>query len=103
METFRAKVFRKDGNRFLVPGYWYEEDDPDASPSSLSLSAMMFAVVCKLDVDKDWLELEATGGVADLPNAPYRIVGPQFEHGAVDVLLISGPLFDEVLAEAQAA
>jgi hypothetical protein len=94
---FRAKVFVKDGNRFLVPGYWYDTDDLDASPANISLNAMMFAVVLGMEVERDWLEVEADGdGTAQLPNVPYTLVGRQFEHGATDVLLIDGPLFTDL-------
>jgi hypothetical protein len=97
MSTFRAKVFiSKDGDRFLVPGYWYDADDAEFSSSSLTLNAMMFATVCDCKVAPGWLVVEADAeGRADLPNQPYRLAGRQFAHGAIDVMLIAGPCFDE--------
>lgn len=98
----KARVFHKDGNRFLVPGYWCDEGDDDwqgMSISSILCDGMMLGVVCGLDNRQDWLEIETKDdGTADLINIPYRMVGSQFAHGAIDILLISGPLFDEAMA-----
>jgi hypothetical protein len=100
---FRARVFKKDGNHFLIPGYWHPEDDAGwdgMSPLSILCDGMMMSVVCGFDGKEEWRDFEATDdGRADLVNIPYRLVGRQFAHGAIDVLLIGGPLFDEALAK----
>jgi hypothetical protein len=97
MSTFRAKIFiSKDGDRFLVPGFWYDTSDAEFSSSSLMLNAMMFAVVCGCKTAPGWLEVETDAdGRADIPNQPYDLIGRQFEHGGIHVMLIGGPVFAE--------
>jgi len=91
----KAKVFNKDGNRFLVPGIWYDTTDTDAEPTEVAFNAMTFGVVLGAEVESDWLDIDPH---ADFPNLPYRIVGPQLAHGAMDVVMIGGPLFDAATA-----
>lgn len=97
MTRFNAKVFiTKDGDRFLVPGYWYDVDDHEASPSSIMFGAMTLCAVSDLKTAPGWLEVEADQrGVAALPNQPYDLIGPQFAHGGIRVMLIGGPCFEE--------
>jgi hypothetical protein len=97
MTTFRAKIFiSKDGDRFLVPGYWYDAADPAFASSSMSLDAMMFAVMCGCKTAPGWLEVETDAdGRAALPNQPYDMTGRQFAHGGISVLLIGGSVFEE--------
>lgn len=99
----RARVFSKDGNRFLVPGYWCDEDDEDwqgMSISSILCDGMMLGVVCGLDSHQEWLDLEPKeDGTADLTYVPYEMIGRVFAHGGTKVMLISGPLFDAAMAE----
>jgi hypothetical protein len=98
----RARVFSKNGNRFLIPGYWCDEDDdnwPGMSITSILCDGMMLGVVCGLDSHQEWLDVEAQpDGTADLVHVPYDMVGAQFAHGGTRILLISGPLFDAALA-----
>lgn len=96
----RVRVFERDGNRFLVSGFWYRDDDPDYF--EVMTEAMIFSVVAGCEDKIEWLELEEQSGeVVPVKNVHYRLVGRQFEHGAVDIMLISGPLFDEAVAEAR--
>lgn len=97
MSAFRAKVFiSKDEDRFLVPGYWYDTSDKAFASSSMSLDAMMFAVLCDCKTAPGWLEVEADAdGKAALPNQPYDLLGRQFAHGGIHVMLIGGPVFEE--------
>lgn len=96
MSQYRAKIFTKDGNRFLVPGYWYDTSDPAFASSSMALDAMMFGVVIGCKAVPGWLEVVTDAdGRADIPNQPYNLVGPQFAHGAISVMLIGGPVFTE--------
>lgn len=103
---FRARVFKKDGNRFLIPGYWYPEDDAGwdgMSPSAILCDGMMMSVVCGFDGKEEWMDFDADdNGRADLVNIPYHLTGRQFANGAVSVLLIGGPLFDEEMANRSA-
>lgn len=96
----KAKVFEKDGNRFLVPGCWYVEGRDEETGDALSAmsNALMLSVVCGANYDEGWMEFSADDeGTADLTHVPHRIVGRQFAHGGIDILLISGPLFDEAI------
>ena len=97
MTTFRAKIFEsKDGDRFLVPGYWYDVDDVEASSTSIMFSALTLCAVCGCKTARGWLEVETdASGIAAIPNQPYNLVGRQFAHGAVPVMLIGGPCFEE--------
>jgi hypothetical protein len=103
MTMARAKVFVRDGNRFIVPRFWYCDDDEDASPESIICEAMMFAIVTNAKTEPDWLEIPIDdAGRADLLHLPYRLVGQQFAHGACSILLIGGPLFDANVAQEDA-
>lgn len=98
----KAKVFEKDGNRFLIPGIWYVEGDEDETRDCLAAmsNALMFSVACGANYDKDWMEFTTSDdGTADVVHVPHRIVGRQFAHGGFDVLLIGGPLFDAALSQ----
>lgn len=97
-----ARVFvTKEGNRFLIPGYWYVDDDPDVglgSPSAVLIDGMMMGVVCGFK-SEEWVDIESgSDGVGEIAHIPYRMTGRQFAHGAIDVLLIGGPLFDEEMS-----
>jgi hypothetical protein len=99
----RARIYEKDGNKFLIPGHWYCDDDPDigmGSGSAVICDSMMWGVVCGLEA-KEWLDLEAgDDGHGMIEHYKMDMIGPQFAHGAVPVLLIGGPLFEENHAEA---
>lgn len=101
--TVRARVFSKDGNRFLVPGFWCNEDDEDwrgMSVSSILCEGMMLGVVCGLDSHQEWMDLETReDGTAELTWVPYEMIGRVFAHGGTRVMLIGGPLFDEAVAK----
>lgn len=99
----RARVYEKDGNRFLIPGHWYSDDD-DAigmgSASAVMCESMMFSVVCGMKAD-EWLEMEGdNSGLGQLEHYLTDMIGSQFAHGGVTVMLIGGPLFDENHKEA---
>src|SRR6185295_712163 len=99
---FHARIFDKDGNRFIVRGFWYSDDDPEAglgSQLTCMTESMLFAVVMNAKAN-DWIEITADEcGHGAIARVPYRIIGPQFAHGAVDIMLISGPLFDKEMNE----
>jgi hypothetical protein len=100
--TIRARVFSKDGNRFLVPGYWTDETDENwqgMSMEAVLIGGMILSVVGKMDSTLEWLDIEPNdAGKADVLHVPYQLVGSVFAHGSIDILLISGPLFDQVAA-----
>lgn len=92
--TIRAYVYKdKVGNRFLVPGHWYSDDNPEVGLGSqmvCTTEGFMFCAV--LDMAHDgWLEIDDSG---NLMHYPYRLLGGQFAHGKVDILLIEGPAMD---------
>ncbi len=100
---FRARVFKKDGNQFLIPGYWYTEDDENwqgMSCSQVLCDGMMMSVVCGFDGGEEWKDFEADAdGRADLHYVPYRMHSRGFRNGAIDILLFAGPLFEAAVAE----
>jgi hypothetical protein len=92
VKTFKAKVFVKDGHRFLVPGVWFE-DGTDAFDAMMS--GMMMAVTLGADQEPDFLTVEARDdGTSELPHVPHFITGRDFAHGGVEVMVLSGPIFD---------
>lgn len=99
----RARVYVKDENRFLIPGHWYCEDDPDiglGSATNVICDSFMWGAICGLKAD-DWIDLEAgEDGHGTIEHYVYNMDGRQFAHGRVTVLLIGGPLFDAAHAEA---
>jgi hypothetical protein len=101
--TARARVFAKDGNRFLIPGYWCDENDENwdgMSISAILCDGMMLGVVCGFDSKQEWLDIEVDAdGRGDIPHVECNLVGSQFTHGGIAVLAISGPLFDEGMAK----
>ena len=100
--TARARVFSKDGNRFLIPGYWCDEDDENwdgMSVSQILCDGMMLGIACGFDSKQEWLDLTTDGdGSVGVRHLRYELVGPQFMHGAITVLLIGGPLFDAAVS-----
>jgi hypothetical protein len=102
MTTFRARVFEnKDGNRYLVKGFWYSDDAPEAGMGSMltcMTESMLFSVVIGAK-PTGWLDVEADeAGHGTIEHFPYRLTGRQFANGSVDVMLIGGPLFDQEMA-----
>lgn len=97
-----ARVFEKDGNRFLIPGYWYCDEDASIglhSVSNVIIDGMMVAVCCRFKAD-GWLDVEADEhGRATVPHFLMDCIGPQFAHGGISVWLISGPLFAQQIDE----
>jgi hypothetical protein len=93
-----AYVYAKDGNRFIIPGHWYCDDDPEIGLGSHAIclcEGLMFGAVLGMKHD-GWLDVEADErGHGSIMHLPYRFVGPQFANGAVDVLLIGGSLMDD--------
>lgn len=96
----QARVFQKDGNKFLVPGYWCPVDVEEQekweekggwSYSTILCEAMMFGVIngcdshqeCEYDVPDD--------GTISITHVKYKL-------GMLDVLLIDGPLFAEAVS-----
>lgn len=100
----KARVFQKDGNRFLIPGYWTSEDDDwkGQSYSAIVCESMMIGVVCGCDAHQEWLDIESSpDGHGTIAHVPYLVTGSGFANGGIDVMLISGPLFDEGMAAAE--
>lgn len=99
----RARVYAKDGNRFLIPGHWYCDDDPEiglGSHSAVLCEGMMWSVVCGLK-DDEWIDLTAEeDGHGIIEHYLIQMTNPGFAHGGVNVLLIGGPMFDDEHAEA---
>lgn len=94
-KAFEAKVFEKDGNRFLIPGVWREANG-EYDHGGTIYNALMFSVVLGVKEEPDWLRIETdSDGRADFIHVPHFIADRGFAHGGMEVLLISGPLFDE--------
>jgi hypothetical protein len=99
----RARVYTKDGNRFLIPGHWYCDDDPDigmGSASNVICDSMIWGIVCGMKAD-EWVDLDAgEDGHGTIEHYVYNMDGAQFAHGRVTVFLIGGPMFEDEHAEA---
>lgn len=101
--TIRARVFSKDGNRFLIPGYWCDEGNEDwdgMSISSILCEGMMLGVVAGFDSHQEWMEFEPKpDGTGHIAHFPMDLVGRHLAHGGIKVLVIGGPLFDEAMSK----
>lgn len=100
---FRARIFENEkGDRFIVNGYWYSDDDPETGMGShltCLTESMLISVVINAK-PTGWAEIEADeNGHGSIAHYPYRLTGRQFANGAVDVMLIGGPLFDKEMAD----
>lgn len=106
MTTAHARIFTRDGNRFLVPGLWYADGDPACGQGSAAVcltESLLIGTMAGLKPE-GWLDVELDeAGHGEIPHVAFRLIGRQFAHGAIDLLLIGGPLFDAKLAEQQAA
>jgi hypothetical protein len=95
----KVRVFERDGNRFIVPGFWTTDDDPNwpgMDHSTLSVESMLFSVVVGCVPKTEWLEVETDEkGHGFVPHIDLDLQGRQFANGAVRVWAISGPLFDQ--------
>ncbi len=103
---FRARIFTNDnGDQFIVRGFWYSDDDPEAGMGShltcLTESMLMSVVINAKPTG--WADVTADeNGHGAIAHFPYRLIGRQFAHGAVDVMLIGGPLFDKEMEKSDA-
>ena len=101
---FRAHVFKLRGNSFLIPGYWYPEEEPDGyegmSPAAVICDSMMVGVIMGCDAGRiEWKEFEADEhGIADFTHILCQLRGSVFKHGAIDAMLFAGPMFDIAMA-----
>lgn len=92
--SIKAMVFTKDGNKFLIPGFWTKEGDSDRP--SLIIDAMMFCITLGLEREKELLTVETDEkGSSDFPHIVIDLLSPHLAHGGVKVLAFAGPLFDE--------
>lgn len=88
-----AVVFEKDGNRFLVSGFWWPKEE---RPASWVIDAMMYAMALGIKHETELLvvDTDERGGLR-IPCVHTTMSGPQLMHGSGTVYVISGPLFDE--------
>lgn len=105
MTTAHARIFTRDGNRFLVPGLWYADGDPACGQGSAAVcltESLLIGTMAGLKPE-GWLDVKLDeAGNAPIVHLAYRVPGRQFAHGAIDLLLIGGPLFDAELARREA-
>lgn len=103
----RARVFSKNGNRFLVPTLWYNTEDPDArSPADIIIESMWWAISIGVEVETEWAEYppHPKGGFM-AHHKHILLTSRKLLHGACMVLIIEGPLLtvdDEVQSQAGA-
>lgn len=96
----RARVFASDGRRFLVPGFWYDDDPPGMGDHTrVMVESLMLTTVLDLDTSVEWFDLPvgaegAEGRSIALVYVEATICHPALRHGSLKVLLISGPEFD---------
>jgi len=95
MTTICARVFEKDGNRFVIPAFCYSKNDELASTFDIIWGANSWAYWTKSTHEKEWLEFDLRDGITDIPFLTGSVEGSQFLHGDETVYFISGPLFDK--------
>jgi hypothetical protein len=93
-----ALVFSKDDSRFLIPGFWYSDDDPElglGSRSSVLCESMLMTIASDMK-SEEFIELEADeNGQGGIAHKIVKLSGSRFRNGGFDVLVISGPLFED--------
>jgi hypothetical protein len=102
MPTLKTAVFSKDGREFILPGLQYVMGsdlpaDEDGDPIQITWKAINCSVM--LQAKLEWREYQTSAEepfTAEIPSVTGKIIGRQFEHGAVNVWLISGPEFDAI-------
>ncbi len=85
MKSIRIAVFsRPDIPQFLIPGMW---EDPDGNTScGLTIDVMMIAL--GINAKYKWYEIEVNeSGIANIPHTKAELIGPQFAHGGITVLI----------------
>ena len=87
----KARIFlARGGNRCITPMY-AGETEADAAISN-GTPAGMFAIMAGIEDTREYIDVE--DGM-ELRNAPVRLCSPGFEHGALDLICIGGPLLED--------
>lgn len=89
----RIPIFKdRDQNEIIIPGLWYDSDNPEHDPIRTTMDAMMYSVA--LNLKTEWRDFEVQGDTVPLPHHEADITHPGFAHGGARVLLIGGPEFE---------
>lgn len=92
-------VFSDDkGNRFIFPSIC---DDGEKSIDFYQCMTLRLAIGVKEEPER--LVVDVIDGSLQLRHIRTEILHPGFAHGAATVLLLSGPSFDEMASEPEAA
>lgn len=88
----KARVFiARGGNRCITPMYaGIEESDACIADG---IPAGMFAIMAGIEDTGTYVDIEDG---QELRNVPVRLTSPSFEHGALDLICIGGPLLDQL-------
>ncbi len=90
MKSLRVAIFtRPDVPQFLIPGMW---EDPDGNTScGLTVDAMMIAIA--INAKHEWYEIKVDeNGIAQIPHKKAELIGPQFAHGGITILVPTRPI-----------
>lgn len=80
------------GNEIIIPGLWYNTEDPCGDPIGCTTEAMMHSLA--LNLKTEWREYEAQGESIPLPFYEIEATHSAFLHGGATVFLIGGPEFE---------
>lgn len=81
-----------DDNRLIIPGIWYDPDDPDRDSYKATSDAIMYGII--LNLKHVWQDFEMKDGVIQIKYVETIAAHSAFVHGGATVYLISGPQFD---------
>lgn len=88
----KARVFEKDGNRFITPMYAGNAESESPYWGQDGIPPQLFAMMANLTDTGEWLEFEDG---AEIRNRPINLCSPGFAHGAISLICIGGPLLEE--------
>lgn len=86
----KARVFiARGGNRVITP--MYAGADESSASMNHGTPAGMFAIMAGIEDTREYVDVEDG---QEVRNVPVRLCSPGFEHGAIDLICIGGPLLD---------
>jgi len=89
---FRIPIFKdRDGNEIIIPGLWYDSENPEHDSIRTTMDAMMYGVA--LNLKTEWRDYEIQGDSLPIHYYETEIIHSGFVHGGATIFLIGGPQF----------
>lgn len=92
----RCKVLVKDGNRFTFRSLCDFYNDPDRkSVTDFWADSLGLSMALGAELEPEWLEFDQN----HFPHVVGDLMSGAFMHGAATAMILSGPWFDETMAD----